>query len=49
MSEDKYYMISEKVLPEIFKKVLKVKETLSSGKAKDVIEAVKQEGRRRRS
>lgn len=44
MSEEKYYMISEKVLPEIFKKVLKVKETLNSGKAKDVIEAVKQEG-----
>lgn len=44
MSEEKYYMISEKVLPEIFKKVLKVKETLNSGNAKDIIEAVKKEG-----
>lgn len=44
MSDEKYYVISEKVLPDIFKKVLRVKETLISGNAKDVIEAVKKEG-----
>ena len=44
MSEGKYYIISEKVLPEIFKKVLSVKETLFTGNTKDVIEAVKKEG-----
>ena len=44
MSEGKYYIISEKVLPEIFKKVLSVKETLFTGNTKDVIDAVKKEG-----
>lgn len=44
MGQQKYYMISDKVLPEIFKKVLSVKETLINGNAKDVIEAVKKEG-----
>lgn len=44
MDDGKYYMISGKVLPEIFKKVLNVKETLISGNAKDIIEAVKKEG-----
>lgn len=44
MSEGKYYIINEKVLPEIFKKVLSVKETLFTGNTKDVIDAVKKEG-----
>lgn len=44
MGEGKYYLISEKVLPEIFKKVLRVKETLFTGSKKDIIEAVKNEG-----
>lgn len=44
MSEKKYYIISEKVLPETFKKVISVKETLITGNAKDVMEAVKKEG-----
>ena len=44
MSRGKYYIISEKVLPEIFKKVLSVKESLFNGSTKDVIEAVKKEG-----
>ncbi|MEG2588088.1 MAG: ACT domain-containing protein [Cetobacterium sp.] len=44
MGEGKYYIISEKVLPEIFKKVLRVKETLFTGSTKDIIEAVKSEG-----
>ncbi|MGL5086295.1 MAG: ACT domain-containing protein, partial [Clostridium sp.] len=44
MGQEKYYIISEKVLPEIFKKVLSVKEMLFTGNTKDVIEAVKKEG-----
>lgn len=44
MAGEKYYIISEKVLPEIFKRVLSVKETLMNGSTKDVIEAVKNEG-----
>ncbi|MGL5351785.1 MAG: ACT domain-containing protein [Clostridium sp.] len=44
MGHEKYYIISEKVLPEIFKKVLSVKEMLFTGNTKDVIEAVKKEG-----
>lgn len=44
MSGKKYYIISEKVLPETFKKVISVKETLITGNAKDVMDAVKKEG-----
>ncbi|MBB6715760.1 ACT domain-containing protein [Clostridium gasigenes] len=44
MDRGKYYIISEKVLPEIFKKVLSVKESLFNGSTKDVIEAVNKEG-----
>lgn len=44
MSGKKYYIISEKVLPETFKKVISVKETLITGTAKDVMDAVKKEG-----
>lgn len=44
MNQQKYYMISDKVLPEVFKKVLNVKETLITGNAKDIIGAVKKEG-----
>lgn len=44
MSGKKYYIISEKVLPETFKKVISVKETLITGNAKDIMDAVKKEG-----
>lgn len=44
MASEKFYMVNSKVLPEIFKKVLEVKESLMSGKAKDISEAVKQTG-----
>lgn len=44
MEEDKFYVVNEKVLPEIFLKVLKVKELIHTGKAKDVTEGVKEVG-----
>ncbi|AYE34416.1 ACT domain-containing protein [Clostridium septicum] len=42
MAGEKYYIISEKALPEAFKKVIEVKELLFTGKAKDISDAVKQ-------
>lgn len=44
MKEDKYYIVNEKILPEIFIKVIKVKELLYSGKVKDITEGVKYVG-----
>ena len=44
MASEKYYIVSSKVIPEIFKKVIEVKENLLTGKAKDISEAVKQTG-----
>lgn len=44
MASEKFYIVNGKVLPEVFKKVLEVKENLLIGKAKDISEAVKQTG-----
>lgn len=44
MGGDKYYVISENALPDVFKKVLYVKELLFMKKAKDVSDAVKKTG-----
>ena len=44
MASEKFYIVSSKVLPEVFKKVLEVKESLFTGRAKDISEAVKQTG-----
>ena len=41
MGEDKFYIVNEKSLPEIFKKVIEVKENIELGNAKDIIEAIK--------
>lgn len=41
MGEDKFYIINEKSLPEIFKKVIEVKENIELGNAKDISEAIK--------
>jgi len=38
---DKYLIINTQILPEIFEKVLQVKEILRTGKAKDISDAVK--------
>lgn len=38
---DKYLIINTKILPEIFEKVVQVKEILKTGKAKDITDAVK--------
>lgn len=40
MADDKYYLVKASVLPEVFIKVMRVKEWLSAGKAKSVNEAV---------
>lgn len=44
MNSEKFYIVNSKVLPEVFKKVLEVKEILLMGKAKDISEAAKQAG-----
>ena len=41
MGEDKFYIVNEKSLPEIFKKVIVVKENIELGNAKDISEAIK--------
>ncbi|WP_394371311.1 ACT domain-containing protein [Clostridium celatum] len=41
---EKFYIVNEKSLPEIFKKVIEVKEIISLGKAKDVNEAIRTVG-----
>ncbi|SKA76844.1 chorismate mutase [Caloramator quimbayensis] len=40
----KYYLVDERAVPEIFVKVIKVKELLRTGKAKDISDAVCQIG-----
>lgn len=40
----KYYLVSEKAVPEIFIKVVQVKELLSTGRAKDISDAVSKIG-----
>ena len=44
MGSEKFYVVSDKILPEIFKKVLEVKENLLLGKAKDISTAVRNVG-----
>ncbi|WP_425458691.1 ACT domain-containing protein [Clostridium celatum] len=41
---EKFYIVNEKSLPEIFKKVIEVKEIISLGKSKDVNEAIRTVG-----
>ena len=41
MGEDKFYIVNERSLPEIFKKVIEVKENIELGNAKDISEAIK--------
>ena len=38
MGDEKFYIVNEKSLPEIFKKVIEVKENIELGKAKDISE-----------
>ena len=40
-NEEKYLLVDERVLPEIFKKVLEAKKYIATGKAKNSSEAVK--------
>ena len=44
MGMEKFYIVNEKSLPEIFKKVIEVKEIISLGKSKDVSEAIRTVG-----
>ncbi|MBK1811688.1 ACT domain-containing protein [Clostridium sp. YIM B02505] len=44
MAGDIYYVISERVIPEIFLKVLKVNELLYTGEVKDITEGIRQVG-----
>ncbi|GAB6168644.1 ACT domain-containing protein [Clostridium carnis] len=44
MAGEKYFIINEKILPDVFKKVIEAKESLLVGRAKDISEAVKQTG-----
>ena len=41
MDKDLYYLVKASVLPDVFIKVMRVKELLSSGKAKSINEAVR--------
>lgn len=42
MEQDQYYLVKATVLPDVFIKVMHVKELLSSGKAKSINDAVRQ-------
>ncbi|MDO5038338.1 ACT domain-containing protein [Clostridium sp.] len=44
MSDEKFYIVNEQVLPNIFYKVIEVKELLHTGKVKDISEGVKKVG-----
>ncbi|GIM29020.1 UPF0735 ACT domain-containing protein [Clostridium polyendosporum] len=44
MREDRFYIVNEKVLPEIFLKVIKVKELLYTGQVKDITEGAREVG-----
>ena len=44
MEEEKFYIVKEKALPDIFKKVMNVKEHILLGKCKDISEAIKKVG-----
>ncbi|WP_297633695.1 ACT domain-containing protein [uncultured Clostridium sp.] len=41
MADEKFYIVNGDVLPDVFYKVLEVKELLHTGKAKDISEGVK--------
>lgn len=41
---DKYFIVNSKVLPEVFEKVVKVKELLYTGQVKDISEGVREVG-----
>lgn len=41
MGEEKFFIVNDKSLPEIFKKVVQVKEMIQLGKCKDISEAIK--------
>jgi chorismate mutase len=44
MEQEKFYIVNERALPEIFRKVMEVKESISLGKSKDVSDAIKKVG-----
>lgn len=44
MEQEKFYIVNERALPEIFRKVMEVKENISLGKSKDVSDAIKKVG-----
>lgn len=44
INEDKYYIVNEKILPDIFLKVIKVKELIYTGQVKDITEGTKKIG-----
>ena len=44
MTEEKFYIVNESVLPTVFYKVIEVKELLNTGKVKDISEGVKKVG-----
>ncbi len=44
MGMEKFYIVNEKSLPEIFKRGIEVKEIISLGKSKDVSEAIRTVG-----
>lgn len=44
MGMEKFYIVNERSLPEIFKRVIEVKEIISLGKSKDVSDAIKTVG-----
>ena len=44
MGDDKYYIVNQKALPEVFIKVMEVKEKVLLGKSKDISEAIKSVG-----
>ncbi len=44
MSDERFYIVNEQVLPNVFYKVIEVKELLHTGKVKDISEGVKKVG-----
>ncbi|MBU5592144.1 ACT domain-containing protein [Clostridium sp. MSJ-4] len=41
---DKYFIVNSKILPDVFEKVIKVKELIYTGQVKDISEGVKEVG-----
>ena len=44
MTKEKYYIVNDRSLPDVFKKVVEVKELLRLEKCKDITEAIKRVG-----